>query len=107
MEKVYISGPITDSPFYEEKFSKIESTLSDFGYLVVNPVKVGKKLDKSSCKKCTREDYMKADIQALLECDGIFFMEGADKSEGCQCEKIIAEQCGIPTLELKLLSKKW
>ena len=38
--KIYISGPISHDPYYEEAFSRAEEYLSYLGYEVVNPVDI-------------------------------------------------------------------
>ena len=39
-EHIYISGPITGTPDYMERFEKAEKELTENGYSVINPAKV-------------------------------------------------------------------
>lgn len=102
MSKVYISGPIKDEPNYEDNFEQREKTLIEMGYSVCNPVKLGKELEKKSYKKPSETDYLKYDIIKLLDCDSINFLEGAEHSEGSLLEKMIADKCGIPTINVMM-----
>ncbi len=99
MNKVYLSGPITNNPNYEADFAKAEEKLKALGYSVRNPLSVEKKL-QSVYREPSYEDYLKEDLHLLLDCDGIYFLEGAEDSKGCKVEAFVAEACGIPTLKL-------
>lgn len=101
MTTVYISGPITNNPFYKEDFARAEQMLRDNGYVPRNPLNIEVKL-KSIYRNPAYEDYLKEDIRLLLECDGIYFLDGAEESRGCKVEAAVAEACGIPTLKFKV-----
>ena len=105
--KVYISGPITGVPDYEKNFQSAEYYLSGLGYEVVNPVKIGKKLERKNPAPAY-EDYMRTDIAALIECDAIFMLEGSSFSSGAKCEKHVAESMGLKIMhDTRLEFKKW
>lgn len=105
--KVYISGPITGVPDFEKNFQSAEDYLSGLGYEVVNPVKIGKKLEKKNPAP-SYEDYMKVDIAALTECDAIFMLKGSSLSSGAKCEKHVAESLGLKIMyDRRLEFKKW
>lgn len=88
--KVYISGPMTGIQDYNRgAFIEAEKLLRVKGYDAVNPHDI--KLEKGS----TYEDYMKADIKALLECDYIYMLEGWKESKGACMEYQIAKFLGI------------
>ena len=88
-------------------FKARKITFSSCGYEVVNPVKVGKKLERKNSAPAYK-DYMKVDIAALIECDAIFMLKGSSLSPGAKCEKHVAE-----SLVLKIMYdrrpefKKW
>lgn len=88
--KIYISGPITGIKNFEKNFSKAEKKLKKIGHEVVNPVKIGEALNNPSY-----EDYMKADLKALLECDAIYLLDGWSNSKGANAEIKVAVICGI------------
>lgn len=103
MEKVYLSGPITGTEDYESRFNAEETRFKYAGYKVVNPVKQCAKLGTGKA----HEEYMKYILPFLLECDCIYLMEGWEESEGCKLEKLVADGCGIPVVELKILKRNW
>lgn len=107
MDKVFISGPITGVQNYEENFSLREKALKELGYSVVNPVKIGEVLKKQLHREPKYEEYMKVCLTSLLDCDGISFLDGHENSKGSNIEKFVAENCGIATLDVKLLPKNW
>lgn len=105
--KVYISGPITEVSEFEKNFQSAEDYLSGRGYEVVNPVKVGKELEKKNPAP-SYNDYMRVDIAALIECDAIFMMEGSSSSSGAKCEKHVAESLGLKIIhDTRSEFKKW
>lgn len=80
--KIYISGPITGIENFREKFEAAENLLIEQGIDVVNPVKVDTILPES----LTYEDHMKVDLALLDICDGIYMMNGWEKSLGANRE---------------------
>ena len=86
--RIYLSGPITGTDDYRERFAEAESELRRAGYHVVNPAEL-------SPDDATRREAMATDIAALLECDGVALMDGARESEGSRIEAMLADYCGI------------
>lgn len=105
--KVYISGQITGLTHdeYTDLFGRAEAFLQNEGHEPVNPLKVlacaeeecsqtgetkpdGSYLHHYSC-------YMKYDLLALLECDGIAMLPNWVASKGADIEKTVAEVCGL------------
>ena len=80
--KIYISGAITGTDDYMERFAKAEKELTEQGYSVINPAKVNAQLPKDT----THEEYMKISICLLDMCDSIYMLKGWDKSCGANCE---------------------
>ena len=80
--KIYISGAITGTDDYMERFAKAEKELTEQGYSVVNPAKVNAQLPEDT----TYEEYMKMSILMLDMCDAIYMMNGWDKSKGACIE---------------------
>lgn len=77
-KKVYISLPITgcDIDEVEAKSIFVSSVLENKGYIPVSP------LDVSPDPDATYAEHMGRDIQALLECDAVYFCN----SKGCMLE---------------------
>ena len=80
--RVYISGAITGTDDYMERFAKAENELTEKGYSVVNPAKVNAQLPEDT----TYEEYMKMSFCMLDMCDGIYLLKGWEKSCGSNRE---------------------
>ena len=80
--KIYISGAITGTNDYMERFAKAEKELTEQGYSVVNPAKVNAQLPEDT----TYEEYMKMCFCMLAMCDSIYMIKGWDKSCGANRE---------------------
>ena len=80
--KIYISGAISNTDGYMERFAKAEKELTEQGYSVVNPAKVNAQLPEDT----TYEEYMKMRFCMLDMCDAIFMLKGWSKSCGANRE---------------------
>lgn len=96
LKKVYISGPITGTKDYLEKFEDIETALVlvHQGVEVINPAKVNANFPEST----TWEEYMRMSLCMLSMCDGIYMMEGWQQSRGANLEYAYAKGMGIMVL---------
>lgn len=96
LKKVYISGPITGTKDYLERFERIENELPLIhqGVEVINPAKVNANLPEST----TWEEYMRMSLCMLSMCDGIYMMEGWQQSRGATLEYAYAKGMGITVL---------
>ena len=80
--KIYISGAITGTDDYMERFAKAENELTEKGYSVVNPAKVNAQLPEDT----TYEEYMKMCFCMLDMCEAIYMLDGFEKSCGANRE---------------------
>lgn len=80
--KIYISGAITGTDDYMERFAKAEKELTEQGYSVVNPAKVNAQLPEDTAY----EEYMKMSFCMLDMCDSIYMLKGWKKSCGANRE---------------------
>ena len=80
--KIYISGAITGTDDYMERFAKAEKKLTEQGYSVINPAKVNAQLPEDT----TYEEYMKMCFCMLDMCDSIYLLKGFDYSCGANRE---------------------
>ena len=80
--KIYISGPITGTKDYIERFGKAQHALNKAGYITVNPAIVNRMLPSNT----THEEYMKMSICMLDMCEAIYMMNGWQQSPGCNQE---------------------
>ena len=67
---IYISGAITGTTDYIERFQKAEDELAARGYRVVNPAKVCSYLPELS-----HSEYMNICIEMLKPCDSVYFLD--------------------------------
>ena len=91
MRKVYISIPITGYDLEERKSvaNELKELFASEHYDVVTPFDVCNEKDKPYSY------YMGKDIETLLECSHIYFVDGWEKSKGCRAEKAISDIYGI------------
>lgn len=101
--RVYIAGPITGVENYKDNFEYAEKKLIRAGHKPVNPVKICSSIGENA----KHEVYMKKLIPFLCDCDGIFCLEGWQESKGASFEVEVAAKCGIPMVEVTVLSKEW
>jgi len=88
--KIYICGPMTGLPEYNyPAFHAAAKALRAEGHTVVNPAE----LDHSANE--TWPDYMRTSIKAMLDCDTIAILPGADNSKGATFERMIASKLGF------------
>ena len=80
--KIYISGAISGTDDYMERFAKAEKELTENGYSVINPAKVNAQLPEDT----TYEEYMKMSILMLDMCDSVYMLKGWEKSCGANRE---------------------
>ena len=80
--KIYISGAITGTDDYMERFAKAEKELTEQGYSVVNPAKVNSQLPEDT----SYEEYMKMCFCMLDMCDSICMLKDWEKSCGANRE---------------------
>lgn len=80
--RIYISGKITGTTDYMERFAEVEERLTKQGHEVINPAKVCATLPIT----LGYEDYMKVCITLLDLCDTIYMMHGWEHSEGAARE---------------------
>ena len=80
--RIYISGPITGTDDYMERFNNAEEHLKMIGYSAVNPAKVNSELPEDT----TYEEYMRMSFVMLDMCDGICMLDGWEESRGANRE---------------------
>lgn len=89
--RVYISGPITGTEDYLERFEKTKASIMAAGAEVINPAALNYVMPKDA----THEEYMKMCIPLLDMADVIYMMSGWQQSKGCGIEFEHAYENGI------------
>lgn len=80
MMKVYISGKITGTTDYMERFERAEKALSN--NVVINPAKVNAQLPTDT----TWDEYMRMSMTMLRMCNAIYMLSGWKDSAGARME---------------------
>ncbi len=100
----YISGPISTTDDFEERFGRAEKRLNKTGVKTVNPVTLAKSLDERLGAKpfsLPYSAYMRNDVVALsCFCDGIIMLPNWPESKGARLELSIARALGMEVLEM-------
>lgn len=92
---IYICGPMTGLPEYNyPAFHAAARELRAQGHTVFNPAEI----DHSGAT-CWA-DHMKLDIVAMMYCDTIAVLPGADNSKGATFERMIAAKLGFNVIYL-------
>ena len=103
VKKVYISGPISNNPFYEEDFEKADIMLQKSGYETVNPVELVKNnLPEGLSPAETWRRAMEIDLKALNTCDALVLLDRRNlESTGMDIEISRANSNNIPCVSLE------
>jgi hypothetical protein len=85
--KIYISGAITNNPNAKAQFDKAKKTLLELnkGYEPISPMDLPHEHDQSW------NAFMREDIKAMIDCQGIYLIEGWTTSKGARIEKELAQ----------------
>jgi len=96
---LYLSGPMTGLPnFNYPAFHKAAKTLRDLGNHVFNPAEC---FDGN--QGLSKEEYMRADIRAVLEATVVVTLPGWEDSSGAQLEVEVAKAIGVPVISLEFI----
>lgn len=95
---VYISGKITGTKDYLNRFHMAQNSLERSGHTVVNPAEIGTALDRMVPFEMTHDEYMQIDLMLLKKCDAIYMLKGFDDSPGAREERVKAIAWGEKVL---------
>lgn len=80
--KIYVSGAITGTTDYMDRFDHAQRSLEEEGHKVINPADINSRLPEDT----TYEQYMKVCMVLLDMAEGIYMLEGWNKSCGANRE---------------------
>lgn len=80
--KIYISGAITGTDDYMDRFADAEEKLKKEGHSVINPAAVNSMMPADT----TYEEYMKMSLTMLGMCGAIYMLKGWENSRGANRE---------------------
>lgn len=95
-ERIYISGPVTNTPDYRSRFEAAERLLRSKGYDVINPMKMDGVLPQLGY-----EEFMELDLALVRMCQSIYMLKGWENSGGAKREYEAAKQAGLKVIEQK------
>ena len=92
--KIYLSGKIsgTGLDYVRCLFDKVATTLRALGHEVVNP------LCNGLSEIAPWEEHMAKDIIDLLQCEGIYMLQGWEDSQGARIEHAVAKEIGLKVM---------
>ena len=93
-KRIYISGKITGTDDYMERFAKAEKYLITKGYSVLNPAKVNAQMPSDT----TYDEYMQMALTMLQMADSIYMLKNWQDSNGAKIEHQIATMLKIDIL---------
>ena len=93
--KIYISGKITGTSDYTERFFTAHQQLRKMGHLVVNPAQIIGLLEDRIKFQLEYDTIMAIDLALLKECDAIYLLRGFEDSPGSRLEHMKAVQYGL------------
>ena len=92
VRRLYLAGPMSGHAEYNfPLFNRVARLLREQGYEVFNPAE-----NKDGDTRQPRSFYMRLDIPALLESEGVVVLPGWERSRGASLEIWLAIDLGLP-----------
>lgn len=89
--RFYISGPISGTKNYHERFRSAAQRLKRLGIDYVNPAEIQKAMPEAS-----HDEYLRVCLRLLTACQALVLLPGAEDSAGSRKEWREAKALGMP-----------
>jgi nucleoside 2-deoxyribosyltransferase len=98
--KFYLAGPMSGMPDHNyPTFARVQRALQELGFEVISPHNLNAwapaALARGEDEPTVRRACMRTDLRALLDCDGIFLLDGWERSRGAKIELDLALGLGL------------
>lgn len=93
--KIYISGPISGTDDWEERFTRAEKDLRGIYSAAGEEIEVVNPASLRMPESTTWQQYMDITLQMLRGCDEIYMLKGWQRSKGARIERLYALGSGI------------
>lgn len=89
--RYYLAGPMTGLPKYGfDIFERAAARLRHEGFNIASPHEIDHGESEENRGSLKYQDYIRAGLKLLLECDAIILMTGWESSGGCMTELYVA-----------------
>lgn len=93
--RIYISGPISGTDDWKERFAKAEKNLRVLYSAVSEEIEVVNPASIRMPESTTWQQYMDITLRMLQGCDEIYMLAGWRSSKGAQIERLYALGSGM------------
>ena len=98
-KKIYVAGPMSGHVGLNwDNFDRIANQLRHEGWIAVNPADLDREQGVNPSQEMAVYDYTACalrDVEALLECNAIYLMDGWQYSRGASWERALAKHHNI------------
>lgn len=93
--RIYISGPITGTEDFAERFEDAAAIIAERGHKYINPAKLAEVIPDASW-----DQYLETDYTLMQFAEAITMLPGWEQSRGARKEYAWAIVLGLPTYDL-------
>jgi hypothetical protein len=105
--RLYIAGPMAGLPEHNfPAFDRAQVVLEQLGHTVISPAELTRSVwnigrgqemfeQRAGGAEKARQYFIRRDLQALIQCDGIVFLPNWIDSRGATLENLVANQIGL------------
>ena len=94
--RIYIAGPMHGYPDNNyPAFIAAEEYLKGLGYAIENPARTAPEFQHRTPNRMELDEIIKADLEKIMECTGMYMLNGWETSIGAMAEFHLARWLGI------------